>query len=454
MLRVRSYLIPAGACFALMSCLTVLALIYWSFRRMGDLQANAPEFIGLVLLAGVVYVAAVYVNEHYPSGRWGLGIILAGALLFRLLLLPLWPSLSQDLYRYRWQGRVHQAGLNPYTVTPATANLECFRDETFTRIGTQKLSTVYPPLAEKVFAWNLRWTSSIPDYKRLFVFFDLASVAVLLLVLRARAIPGSRVIAYAWNPVVVTSFAASGHYDSLAIFTMLGALLLSIWGRPALSMVFLALSVLSKFFAVLLLPAVLKSATSPATGGKAESSGYSAVWRFAGFGGLFIALIVFVYLPYAEDDLFGGLCHFVRHYENNDSLFRVLRYCGNSHLQAQLVASVFLLLLVVMMLRGREDLLISAFLLTAAIVLLSPNAFPWYFTWSIPFLCFHLNPAWLLMSVTAVIGYAPVIEYGALGIYRNSPYLLWLEYGPVFALGVGQFIYGRVRVGRGLKPGQ
>ena len=160
------------------------------------------------------------------------------------------------------------------------------------------------------------------------------------------------------------------------------------------------------------------------------------------------------YLPYAEGGLFGGLLHFVRHYENNDSLFRILRYCGNSHLQAQLVAGVFLLLLVVMLLGRREDLLKSAFLLTAAIVLLSPNAFPWYFTWSIPFLCFHLHPAWLLMSVTAVLGYAPVIEYQALGIYRDSTFLLWLEYGPVFAFGVGQFLYGRVRAGHSLKPGR
>ncbi len=454
MVRIRGSLMPAGACCALLLCLLVLALIYRAFCRMGDLQANAPEFIAWVLLAGVVYVAAVYVNEHYPSGRWGLGIILAGALLFRLLLLPLWPSLSQDLYRYRWQGRVHQVGLNPYTVTPATPDLERFRDETFPRMGTPELSTVYPPLAERVFAWNLRWTSSIPDYKRLFVFLDLASVALLLLLLRSRAVPGSRVIVYAWNPVVVTSFAASGHYDSLAIFTLLGALLFTIWGRPALSMAFLALSVLSKFFAVFLLPAVLKRATSPAAGRQAESSGSAAAWRLAGYGGLFVALIVLAYLPYAEGGLFGGLLHFVRHYENNDSLFRILRYCGNSHLQAQLVAGVFLLLLVVMLLGRREDLLKSAFLLTAAIVLLSPNAFPWYFTWSIPFLCFHLHPAWLLMSVTAVLGYAPVIEYQALGIYRDSTFLLWLEYGPVFAFGVGQFLYGRVRAGCGLKPGR
>ena len=114
MVRIRGSLMPAGACCALLLCLLVLALIYRAFCRMGDLQAKRAGIYRLVLLAGVVYVAAVYVNEHYPSGRWGLGIILAGALLFRLLLLPLWPSLSQDLYRYRWQGRVHQAGLNPY----------------------------------------------------------------------------------------------------------------------------------------------------------------------------------------------------------------------------------------------------------------------------------------------------------------------------------------------------
>jgi hypothetical protein len=83
-----------------------------------------------------------------------------------------------------------------------------------------------------------------------------------------------------------------------------------------------------------------------------------------------------------------------------------------------------------------EPLRASLFL-TATLLLLSPDAFPWYFTWSIPFLCFYPNAPWLLMSVTSVLGYSPVVAYAGGQAYRDSPFMLALEYVPVLAwLGV------------------
>src|SRR2546430_7496311 len=70
--------------------------------------------------------------------------------------------------------------------------------------------------------------------------------------------PLHRVLAYAWTPAVLTSFAMSGHFDSLAIVTLLTALFFLVTNRPALSMAALALSFLSKFFPVLLLLTFLK----------------------------------------------------------------------------------------------------------------------------------------------------------------------------------------------------
>jgi hypothetical protein len=57
---------------------------------------------------------------------------------------------------------------------------------------------------------------------------------------------------------VVVSFALDAHHDSLAILTLLAALLFIISERPILSIVFLTLSFVSKFFALLLSPVLLK----------------------------------------------------------------------------------------------------------------------------------------------------------------------------------------------------
>ena len=66
-------------------------------------------------------------------------------------------------------------------------------------------------------------------------------------------------------------------------------------------------------------------------------------------------------------------------------------------------------------------------------LLLTPNAYPWYFTWIIPLLCFFPNPAWLLLTILQFLSYSVLIGYGILGTWHWSPLMLWLEYAPFYA---------------------
>jgi hypothetical protein len=221
---------------------------------------------------------------------------------------------------------------------------------------------------------------------------------------------------YAWNPSVVVAFAMCGHHDSLAILTLLAANVLIIAKRGPASIALLALSFLSKFFGALLVPVFLKRTR----------------WAYAG---LFASVVLLGYAPFASAGrkLLDGLSQYGAGWENNDSLFRLMLLAGNSRPQAGLLAAVFLAALVIYVLKQRSEPLQASFVLIAGLLLLSPNAFPWYFTWSIPFLCFYPSRAWLLMSVTCVLGYAPVVEYAAGQPYLDSPLILALEYAPVFA---------------------
>jgi hypothetical protein len=207
-----------------------------------------------------------------------------------------------------------------------------------------------------------------------------------------------------------------GHHDSLAIFTLLAAILFIILRKPALSLTFLALSVISKFFSVLLLPIILRRAR-------------------AAYAALFVAVVGLSYLPFlgAGGRIFKGLSDFAAGWEGNDSLFRLIRLAGNSKAQAELVAGVLALILVAYTLKRRLEPLAASLLLISGLLFLSPNAFPWYFTWLVPFLCFYPRAPLLLISVTSVLGYAPVVAYAAGQPYRDSPFILLLEYAPVFA---------------------
>jgi hypothetical protein len=389
-----------------------LGVIFILVGRWRYLTGAVPEFIALSLAAGILYVAGVYLVEHFILGPSALLVIVLGALFFRLCLLPGEPGLSNDVYRYQWEGRVERLHVNPYRVYPATPALKALEDPRRPIETGRNVSTLYPPLSE----WSFSWVSTIAGYKSLYTGFDLAALGVLAALLLVSKQPLHRLLAYAWNPCVLISFAMCGHHDSLAIFTLLAALLFIVVSKPGLSLSFLALSVISKFFSVLLLPIILRR-TRPA---------YAAL--FAGIVGL-------SYLPFlsAGWHLFKGLSDYAAGWEGNDSLFRFIRLAGNSEAQAELVAGVLVLILVAYTLRRRLEPLSASLLLISGLLFLSPNAFPWYFTWIVPFLCFYPHAPLLLISVTSVLGYAPVVAYAAGQPHRDSPFILLLEYAPALA---------------------
>lgn len=389
-----------------------LGAVFRILSHWPDLDARMPEVLALLLAGGVLYLAGVYLVERFPLGAFALLVIVLGALAFRMALLPHAPAISEDVYRYQWEGRVERLALNPYTFSPDQPGLRDLQDPRHPLKTGTSVSTLYPPFSEMLFAA----VKTIPGYKRLFTGLDLAVITVLLGLLAALRQPLHRVLIYAWNPGVIVAFALCAHHDSLAIVTLLLAFLFIIQRKPKLSATFLALSCLAKFFSGLLLPVFLKRAPRV-------------------YAGIFAGLVALAYLPYARAGrrLFQGLSDFAAGWEGNDSLFRLLRLAGNSKAQAELVAGVVVLGLVVIALRQRLAPLRAALFLITGLLFVSPNAFPWYFTWMIPFLCFYPEAPLLLLSITCVLGYAPVVAYAAGQPYRDSPLILTLEYAPVYA---------------------
>jgi hypothetical protein len=379
----------------------------WVGQQQEDLDTHMPEFIGLLLLAGVLYVIAVFLVERFRLGTAATIVILAATILFRLVLLPATPSLSDDVYRYQWDGRVQRAHLNPYVAVPSSPELAWLLNPDNPEPPGVDTPTIYPPLSEFVY----RAIKTVSGYRRVSTILDLACVGMLLLLLGALKRPLHRVLAYAWNPAVLLSFAMSGHFDPLAIVMFLAALFFLVRNRPTLSIVAFALSFLSKFFPVLLLPALLKRV------------------RLA-YVGIFAVLVFTFYLPFlgAGLHLFDGARNYGRDWSNNASFFQLLHFVVKSKAHAEFLAGLMVLAAMGYLAKRRSGLLWSSLVLTGGVLLVSPTAYPWYFTWSIPFLCFYPSAAWLLMSVTSVLAYAPPIADGA----GNSLLMLLLEYGPVY----------------------
>ena len=119
--------------------------------HLGNLKIEVIQTIAIALAAGVVYFVALYLLEHSAKTRPAFWIVVAAAVLFRLTLYSLTPSLSTDIQRYRWDGRVQNAGWNPYALAPNDPRLAYLRDAGWAVMPGPEIPSMYPPLSQLVF---------------------------------------------------------------------------------------------------------------------------------------------------------------------------------------------------------------------------------------------------------------------------------------------------------------
>jgi alpha-1,6-mannosyltransferase len=413
----------------------VLEVLFALMARLGNLKADVIETITLALAAGIIYLIALYVLEHSQKSTTARLIIVAAAVLFRLTLYSLTPSLSTDIERYRWDGRVQNAGWNPYALAPNDPRLAYLRDPGWEVMPGPEIPSMYPPLSQLVFRLDARLFPATVGFKLPFVLADLLVLAMLAAWLQSYKDGNYRLAIYAWNPLVVVEFAASGHNDALAIAAMIAALAV-IKKRPGASAVTLAAGSLAKLFPVTLLPLALRLSGWPR-----KLRGWIALAGAA----LVSAACVWPY--------HSAVRHFPEIFERyqaiwqnyNPSLYSVLLwFSGHAEVAAGIGEGVVLGLAIWAAARRLEPLR-AAFLVIGAILMLAPNTYSWYFTWIVPLLCFFPNPAWLLLTILQFLSYKVLIEYQINGIWHFDPYFQWLTYSPFYALLIGQMLLKRRR---------
>jgi len=416
-----------------------LGLLYNALRRLGDLRLYVVETLAIALAAGALYFIALFLLERTATkkegadGRGAFWLILAGAVLFRALLVPLVPTLSDDIYRYRWDGRVQVEGWNPYAVSPNDARLAALRDTDWRKMPGRETPSIYPPLAEHAFRITYR---ALPDPVRFKLPFVLADLAIVFMLAGWVHFTGGRnwtLAVYAWNPLVIVEFAGSGHNDASALACVVAALLLITRWRATPSTLLLTAGALAKVFPAVLLPVALRRAGWPRSvrswvnAAAAAALAVGAVWRYRD----------------AWAAIFDTLVYYESRWQNyNASLYSLLRWLTSPELAAGVGPGVVAGLAVWAAAR-KMDSTRAAYLLFGATLMLAPNGYSWYFTWIVPLLVFFPNPAWLLLTILQFLSYHVLIDYQASGTWHFQEKYVWLTYGPFYALLLWQYLWAK-----------
>lgn len=422
---------------------TLLAAALVSISALGDLRRHMGTCLALWAGAHAVYAAAAWwatrrprrsaIKEPSPgrgerpgAGHAALWIVVGVAIVMRLPFLWTEPTLSEDVFRYVWDGRLVAHGVNPYLHAPADSALAPYHDALLRRLNHFDVPTIYPPAAQLLFGAIASVNPSARAFRIATLPIEAALWVALLFLLRRRGLAAHALLLFAWNPLVVIESYGSGHLDLwMAAFLVISLALMETKRSVAAGAAF-ATAVMTKYTPLLLAPYLVRRRR----------------WILLGSA---LAIAVLLTLPFlgAGPMLGAGLATYLRHWEFNGGLYKILRALGvadpatRTALAAALAAASLWISLRARTAPGAAMALFTAYLLA------SPTLFPWYLVPVAALFPLYPNAALIAFSGLVALSYWPLPAYHATGRWMLPDWILWVEYGGLLLTAAAAWWIGR-----------
>lgn len=404
------------------SLLAELALL-GTLAAQGDPAARPLLTVSLLLGATIamLLLARAAARVALPTLA-----VLGAALLLRLVLLPLPPTLSSDVWRYLWEGRVAASGGNPYVTAPDHPALAPLRDAGWERVDHREVPAAYPPLAMTAMSVvaRLRPPLRLLAWKLLVVAADLVACWLLLRVARAAGRPPARALWYAANPLVVLETAGMAHLEPLGVAAALAAGL-AVRRRDAVAAGLAAAgAALAKLGPVVAWPMWARQSGRPrafllvaavltavglapvlaSTGGVPPGlAAYAVRWEFAGpLHEPLWRLLAAADAPASVKHALDLMKQWTGMVEPLNRLYPFVY----PQLLARLLLGVAGIAVIARSPAWREPVA-GAATLFGALLLLSPTLYPWYLLWVLPWAALAGQRRWLWASAAAPLAYLP-----------------------------------------------
>jgi hypothetical protein len=368
-----------------------------------------------------LWIARETITIELPSTAvW---LILAGALLARLIFLGTTPIGSDDIYRYMWDGKVQSAGINPYSFSPDSKELSHLHSSTLPAlVNHPSYKTLYFPLSEWIFFFCYQISGEhVWAYKLIFLLSEVVLLLALSKLLRELKVPDRFLLLYALCPLTIISFGLDGHLDAVGFPFLILGLLSFVRNKRTLAYVLIGLSISIKPVAVVLLPILFV----------AEGGWWKRMKTL-----IIPSTIVFVqFLPFLfSANPFTALTTFAANWTFNGIVFESLYYAIPDNQKVRIVT--FLLLCVGLFFLSRKSIamLDKMYYSLLLLLLFSPVVHPWYVAWLVVFL--PIVPRWsgIVYSASVSLTSLTILQFKLKGVWEQSQAILMLEYLPVIAV--------------------
>jgi alpha-1,6-mannosyltransferase len=360
----------------------MLSLVLYMVLGYLTPRENFPLLISCYSLLFVMYVV-VYYNANI-SLKW----LLVIALLFRASLLFSYPALSDDFYRFAWDGRLLAQGINPFLYLPSEVlqmHLPGLDNTLFSALNSPNYYSIYPPASQFIFGIS---ALIFPDdlvgqviIMRLFILLMEAGTLYLIYrLLKQFHLKEKLLLLYAFNPLVIMELSGNLHLEAGMICFALLAIWCMVKRKPVLASIALSIAIAFKLWPLLFVPFFLK--------------GKDYKWMGKFTTGLSASLVLMI-LPFWFPDLFSNFGSSVnlyfRHFEFNGSIYYLVRYIGFQVKGYDIIATAGPLLQLISLLSmaivfwrynsDRQSGIFKALLFILTIYLLfATTVHPWYIT--------------------------------------------------------------------------
>jgi len=359
------------------------AILYFLFAY----HIHRSDFTNVFVIYAALFL--LFLGIYQPKKNNFL-ILASVGILFRIIFIVAIPNLSQDFYRFIWDGRMLLNGFNPYLFTPESfiQNGELpinQAQELYKGMGQLNGSnfTNYPPINQLCFVLaNLFSSNSILGSVIVMrIQIILADIGILYFgkkLLEQLHLPVSTIFLYFLNPFIIIELTGNLHFESVMLFFLVWSLYLLHAGKWKTAAVVLACSIAVKLIPLLFLPLFYQQ---------------FKLKQLIIFYGIILTTVVLLYLPFFNATFITNYTQSVglwfKTFEFNASFYYLARAIGyqiSGYNQIAVIGKIIPLLVISIILiitffrENKTSIqLITAMLFSLSIYFfLSTTVHPWY----------------------------------------------------------------------------
>lgn len=420
--------------FALSFLFLLTFCVVGYFVPRHDTGLLLPSFALLFLFQYIIYTSA---REQEITSWLLIAVLIRGSLLFAV------PQLSDDFYRFIWDGRLLYNGIHPFAEIPSYYMKEGntvpgLTPELFGLLNSPEYFTVYPPITQLIFWLSVVFSPSsvfgtMLILKILVVLAELGSIVFIKKLLTHFELPIKNSLLYALNPLIILELSCNIHFEAFVIFFLLGSIYMLLKQRLIVSALLFTLAVHVKLLPLIFLPSLL-----PILGLKKAFQFY-----------LIVAITsIVLFAPLLNLTLLTGmnesLSYYFKKFEFNASFYYLVREWGfwkygyniiqTAGWKLALVSTTLILLFSLRNMFNKsvmsiQELFTEWIIILTLYLLFTTTVHPWYLVPLLAFSVFSNVRYPLVWSGLILVTYAGY----TLNAYQENLWLVLIEYAAVLA---------------------